>query len=239
MKLTQEQIDEQFKKIEKKVDEYVAYAGPVRLLNWMDNSSHGFKITLGLHSRGELDSFDNTMKRRKRRGGQRYHVILEGDIPIQMEAMFCGRGWAESKGAHIALHIPGIDDQRYFRGMNTEDQEGDCSTWNILLLEVDENEIIINQKKRDKAYSVPVGGPRSKAVAMLLHDSDFGMWLANHSLHKGRCTSWDFNSIDNLVKGCIGIKSKIELDNGNAQAWTLWEAQFHRPFIQWLNRGNR
>jgi hypothetical protein len=97
---------------------------------------------------------------------------------------------------------------------------------------------VINQRKRNMVVPPPPdkGGPRSKAVARMMHDPDFGMWLANVSVHKGRATSWDFNSIDKLVKHCIGIKSKIELDNGADQAWNLWEGQFHRPFIQYMSQ---
>jgi hypothetical protein len=234
MELSQGQLE--------KIDNYLVFDGPVKLLSWMDNSSHGFKVSLGLNSRAALDPFDNTMKRRKRRGGQKYHVIFQGDQPIQMEAMFCGRGWAESKGAHIALHVPDGDDQRWFRGLNTEDQEGDGETWDMFLLEIGDDELLIDQTKRDKAYRAPVGGPRSKAVAMLLQDDDFGLWLDRESIHAAvyspDCTpaTRTFKARDDLVKNRLGIKSKIELDNGNAQAWNLWEAQFHRPFIQWMQR---
>jgi len=232
MELSKEQIN--------KIEEYIAYEGAVILANWIETSAHGFKIQLSLSSRAELDPFDKTMKRSKKRGGQRYQMILQGDQPIQMEALFCGRGWSETKGAHIALHIPDIDDQRFFRGLNTLDQDGDeCFTGNIMLLEVGEDEIVINQKRRDKADPVPVGGPRSKAVAILLQDPDFILWLNTVSLHRNLDHPDYYNTFktrDLMVKNRLGIKSKIELDNGNDQAWNLWEIQFHRPFILWASR---
>ncbi len=231
MDLSQEQVE--------KIEEYIAFEGRVELLHWEETSQWGFKVKLGLASRAALDAFDKTMKRSKKRGGQRYHAIFENVTPKTVEAMFCGRGWAESKGAHIALHIPDSKDQQWFRFHKTDDQEGECQSWNIMLLEVAEDETIINQKKRDKAYSVPVGGPRSKAVAMLLQDADFIVWLDTVSVHNQNDSFRTFDGRDALVKNRIGIKSKIELDNGNDQAWTLWEQQFHRPFIQWMQRGNR
>ena len=234
MELSKEQIN--------KIEEYIAYEGAVILANWIETSAHGFKVQLSLSSRAELDPFDKTMKRSKKRGGQRYQMILQGDQPIQMEALFCGRGWSETKGAHIALHIPDIDDQRFFRGLNTIDQ-GDVESavwWNIMLLEVGEDEIIINQKRRDKADPVPVGGPRSKAVAILLQDPDFALWMDRKSIHADTGETRTVDQRDSVVKNRCGFKSKVELDNGNEQAWQLWERQFHGPFIKWMGRaGNR
>ena len=108
----------------------------------------------------------------------------------------------------------------------------------IMLLELAEDETVINQRKRNMVVPPPPdkGGPRSKAMARMMHDLDFIEWLCNISVHKGRITVATFDSIDKLVKNTIGIKSKVELDNGNPQAWTLWEAQFHRPFIQHMSR---
>lgn len=223
-----------------KIEEYIAFQGLVELLHWEDTSSHGFKVKLSLTARVCLDAFDNTMKRRKRRGGQRYHMILAGSQPIQMEAQFCGRGWAETSGAHIALHIPDIDDQRWFRGLNTRDQ-GDKETtgeiWDIILLEIGDDEIIINQTKRDKAYTAPVGGARSKAVAMMLQDIDFIAWLDHKSLYsQGTDLGRTLAQRDELMKFVCCIDSKIEFDNGNEKAWEVWENQFHRPFIQYMKR---
>ncbi len=162
----------------------------------------------------------------------------------QIEALFCGRGWGEAAGAHIALHVPDIDDQRWVRGFNARDQvekEHHGMTWGILMLEIGEDEIIINQKRREKADPPPVGGPRSQAVARMLQDQDFCMWLEHASLW-GQGKTWRLENNrtlkerDALVKSICGFKSKIELDNGNEQAWNQWERQFHRPFIQWCKR---
>jgi len=251
MELSQAQIE--------KIEEYIAFEGQVELLHWEDTSQWGFKVKLGLTARVCLDWFDNTMKRSKHRGGQRYHCIfydVNGGIDTennvnsspQIEALFCGRGWAESSGAHIALHIPDVDAQRWFRGFNTRDQgekEGRGVEWSVLLLEIGEDEIIINQKRRGKADPPPVGGPRSQAVARMLQDSEFICWMSFHSIY-GKPVKppdgsvelpYSFEEADSFVKNICGFKSKIELDNGNDQAWNLWERQFHRPFIQWCERG--
>ncbi len=226
-----------------RIERFIVFESKVWLNSWIDTSNHGFKITLGLKSRAELDYFDNTMKRSKRRGGQRYHMILTpaiGDIEevMQQEAMFCGRGWNETKGAHLALHFPGLSDQHWWRNQKTRDQEGECSTWNIILMEVGDDEIIIDQTLRDKAEQQPVGGPRSKAVAMLLQDGGFSCWLDLHSLHSKQgidgLVQRTFEQRDALMKAVCGISSKIEFDNNGDAAWEIWENQFHRPFIQYM-----
>ncbi len=231
-----------------RIERYIVFESQVWLNGWIDTSSHGFKVTLGLKSRAELDSFDGTMKRRKRKGGQRYHMILTpltgnlGEI-AQHEAQFCGRGWNETKGAHIAVHIPDLTDQHWWRIQKTRDQEGECSTWNLILMEIGDDEIIIDQTMRDRAeqLELPKGGARSKAVAMLLQDDAFAAWLDLHSIHSIRgidgLVQRTLSQRDALMKVRCGISSKIEFDNNGDAAWQIWENQFHRPFIQYMQRG--
>jgi hypothetical protein len=107
----------------------------------------------------------------------------EGEILRQFEAQFCGRGWSEGKGAHIALHIGELETIAFFRQETTRDQgetETPGSNYDIMMMELDDSEAIINQAKRARAAGVvdpqPKGGPRSKAVAMMLQDPDFQEW---------------------------------------------------------------
>ena len=217
-----------------RIERFIVFEGKVELLHWEDTSQWGFKIRLGLESRADLDPFDKTMKRSKKRGGQRYHCILYGEFNRQFEAQFCGRGWAETAGAHVALHVPDHQDQLWFREAKTRDQgekEVPGRGYDLMLMEIGDDEVLIDQTRREKAEA-PIGGPRSKAVAMLLQDDDFGRWVQDKSL-------WSHRSIydlDALIKEVCGMKSKVELDNGNEAAWEQWNVQFHRPYIQWLQR---
>jgi len=228
-----------------RIERFIVFEGRVELLHWEDTSSHGFKIKLGLESRAELDPFDGTMKRRKKRGGQRYHCILYGEFNRQLETQFCGRGWAETQGAHVALHVPDLTDQQWFRESKTRDQgekEASGRRYDLMLMEIGDDEIIIDQTMRDRAEA-PVGGPRSKAVAMMMQDDEFLEWMTCRSIYgrpdaiigdsTGRYT---FEDVDALVKNICGIKSKVELDNGNEQAWMLWERQFKGPFLRWMQK---
>lgn len=231
-----------------RIERYIVFDGAVRLLHWEDTSSHGFKIRLGLASRADLDSFDGTMKRRKHRGGQRYHCILFSSelagIEPQMEAQFCGRGWAEAAGAHIALHIPGLSDQNWWREQRTDDQEGECSTWNIMLMEIGDDEVIIDQTMRDRAERAELkGGPRSKHVARMLQDHDFNRWVSCASLWRrpgarpdDPAACYTLDDIDALMKKICHIESKVEFDHGNEAAWQIWETQFKAPFIRYCTR---
>lgn len=218
-----------------RIERYIVFDEAVTLQHWEDTSSHGFKIRLGLQERAHLDPFDKTMKRRKHRGGQRYHAILTAaDDLVQMEAMFCGRGWSESSGAHIALHVPHLKDQIWIRQQKTFDQEGECSTWNVILMEIGDDEVIIDQTAQVRAERL-IGGPHSKAVAMLLQDADFIHWLDFKSIHGITDSPRSNNDRDLKVKAVCGIKSKVEFDH-NEETWQRWEAQFHRPFIRYMQR---
>lgn len=236
-------------------EDHIAFEGAVELLSWQDTSNWGFKIRLGLSHRGELDYFDGVMTMRKSRGGQRYHCILmeDGEILHQFEAQFCGRGWSEGKGAHIALHIGELDTITFFRNEVTGDQ-GETETpgtlYEIMMMELGDDEMIVNQAKRARAAGVvdpqPKGGPRSKAVGMMLNDFDFIHWLSYRSLWAvcdGDGVRIEYNpaTADELVKRTLKISSKKELDHGNAElssddVWMRWETQFHRPFLHYLQR---
>lgn len=239
-------------------EQHVAYEGVVDLRKWIDTSAHGFKITLGLSGRDQLDAFDGVMTMRRSRGGQRYHAIIQpysmvhsgeskpdADQQRQQEWQFAGRGWSESAGAHIAVHLGDAEAIAYWRAQRAGDQveaeeRGKC--FYIMLLELDDNEEIVHQQRRERAV-VPrlVGGPRSKAVAMMLQDPDFLTWLSDHSLHRqlidclGDHRQFNAQAADQFMKTVCGIESKREFDHSE-RAWVSWETQFHRPFIQWLQR---
>jgi len=225
-----------------RIERFIVFEEKVYLSGWIDNSSHGFKVTFGLQGRPSLDSFDKTMKRSKKRGGQRYHCIMYNcsgigllDVAPQMEAQFCGRGWSESKGAHLALHFPDLSAQQFWRGQTTNDQEGECFHTDLMLMEIGDDEIIIDQTTLQRVEALK-GGAHSKAVAMLLQDPDFIHWLDNKSLYaQGIDYMRTFDQRDELVKKVCAIKSKVEFDH-DEQAWERWENQFHRPFIQHMQR---
>jgi hypothetical protein len=219
------------------------------LLSWQDTSNWGFKIRLGLMDRGQLDYFEGVMNMRKSRGGQRYHVILsdeDGEILRQFEAQFCGRGWSEGKGAHIALHIGELETISFFRQETTRDQgetETPGSNYDIMMMELDDSEAIINQAKRARAAGVvdpqPKGGPRSKAVAMMLQDEEFLEWLARRSIYKRfNLAVYTPAEADELVKRKLMIESKVQLDTdpNTDELWQRWEINFHRPYLHYLQR---
>lgn len=245
--LTQQQIDQ--------AESHIAYEGTVEFKKWIDTSAHGFKVTLGLESRAELDAFDGVMTMRRKRGGQRYHAIVQPywypdgkNTPgepdpsqqFQEEWQFAGRGWAETQGAHIAIHIGDRSAIAHWRLRTAADQveaEVGGSKYYILLMELDDDETIINQTKRARAIEEPPpkGGARSRQVARLILDPDFAQWLHERSAYKNDAKLQELGD-DAYVKMAIGCQSKIELDHGNERAWELWERQFHGPFIRSMGR---
>lgn len=231
-----------------RAEDHIAYEGTVELLSWQDTSNWGFKIRLGLMDRGQLDYFEGVMNMRKSRGGQRYHCILmdEGEILRQFEAQFCGRGWSEGKGAHIALHIGELETISFFRQETTRDQgetETPGSNYDIMMMELGDDETIVNQAKRARAAGVvdpqPKGGPRSKAVAMMLQDPDFQEWVDRRSIYaQGIEYRRSPLQLDELVKKIVRIESKREFDDSDVgeELWLRWETNFHRPFLHYLQR---
>lgn len=227
-----------------KAEDHIAYEGQVELLHWQDTSGHGFKIQLGLSDRGQLDYFDGVMSMRKSRGGQRYHVITP---ERQFEAQFCGRGWAETKGAHIALHIGELDTIQWLRMQTAKDQlekEESGELWHLIMMELDDDHTIINQARRALVHGVvdpvPKGGPRSKNVAMLLQDRDFAMWFDHRSIYNPGRRDLTFDERDRRVKQILDIDSKVQLDcDDNAdELWHLFTVNIHRPFLAYMQRAS-
>jgi len=240
-----------------RIEDHIAFEGNVELKKWIDTSAHGFKITLSLENRQRLDSFDGVMAMRKSRGGQRYQAIVtpywvnidHGRQPDETQAFvqewqFCGRGWSESGGAHIAVHLGDSDAIQWWRMKKAADQveAGERgSEYLIMLLELDDDETIVNQTKRQVAIAPPPdkGGPRSKHVARMIQDPEFGLWLTRYSLYASHEEPYKYDltaNRDALVKRVCGMVSKVELDNGNETAWQKWDSQFKTPFIKWSQR---
>jgi len=49
---------------------------------------------------------------------------------------------------------------------------------------------------------------------------------------------YTLDDIDALMKEVCKIESKVEFDH-NDGPWAVWVTQFHRPFIQHMQRGKR
>ena len=242
-------------------EEHVAFEGKLGFEKWIDTSAYGFKITLSLEGRHQLDAFDGVMSYRAKRGGHRYMAICQPywqpdgpgtpkkpDDSQQFvdEWQFAGRGWSESKGAHIAVMVADRQAISRWKLRTAGDQVTDDTGprhYYVMLLELDDDETIVNQAKRERVVAPPTpkGGPRSKAVARMLQDPDFANWMDNHSIHSDYLGPHDrtLEQRDGMMKAKCGIKSKIEFDNGNEEAWQAWETQFHRPFIQYMQRRER
>lgn len=236
-------------------EQHVAYDGHVTLRNWIDSSAHGFKLVLDLESRAELDHFDGVMAYRKKRGGQRYMAIIQpywypdgvgkpdASRQFVQEWLFAGRGWSESKGAHIAVLVRAASEIDYWKiNSTTEDQATDddrISRYYVMLLELEDDETIVNQEKRERVIPMEEkkGGPKSKAVAQLLSDRDFVEWLSwsIYSRLDDPDRYEDPANVDQLIKQVCRIESKKQFDL-EPDKWELFENQFHRPFIHHMRR---
>lgn len=242
-------------------EQHIAYEGTVELAKWIDTSAHGFKITLNLEDRAQLDPFDGVMTMRKKRGGQRYQAIIaptvtdidhgthpDWDRSTVQEWQFAGRGWSESAGAHIAMCVADPETIDYWRQQTTLDQseEGAGGRYGIMLLELGDDEQIVNQHKRSRVIppeELP-GGPRSKAAARMIQEPEFGQWLNGFSIYGQHENPYQFDTIearDALVKRVCGIETKKYFDNGPYAdtRWQMFEDQFKRPYLKFLERLSR
>lgn len=242
-------------------EEHIAFEGTVKYMKWQETSAHGFKITLQLESRHELDPFDGVMTIRAKRGGQRYMAICQPywqpdgiGTPQQPDAsqqfvdewQFAGRGWSESGGAHIAVVIMDRAAIARWKLRTAADQITDDSEprrYYVMLLELDDDETIINQEKRRRVIpdEEQPGGARSKHVARLCQDKDFQHWLNIESIYQNPDDDHDFSDpkvCDAVIKRVCGIDSKRYFDVGPYAdvRWKMFEDQFNRPFLRWCKR---
>jgi hypothetical protein len=214
----------------------VAFEGTVSLQRWEDSSSNGPKVRLGLLDRDALAPFEKATKRRGKKSGQRYLLILASSLAELIpdapdECFLIGAQWSHGPGASITLAFESIE---WWKRFSTAD-DGTPEQFHITLVELQCDETPIDQASLDAVEHAnkPKGGPRSKFVAQRNQASDFQAFVGHRTdIPRDRWNLIGQDTCDKWVKQMCGVASKIEFDH-NDEAWTRYENLINRPFLSW------
>ena len=215
---------------------HIAFEGAVQLQRWEDSSTSGPKARFSLHDRDALGPFEKATKRRGKRAGQRYRLIVcnaLGEHLVTTECFLAGAQWAHGPGASITLAFESID---FWRRYSTGDHaEGAGTQFMFTMVELQDDETPVDQVRQEamEKATKPKGGPKSKHVAQRNQSKDFQAFVAYRlGMPRDRWHLCGADSCDKWVKQMTGVTSKIEFDH-NPEAWTRYERLVHAPFMSW------
>lgn len=215
----------------------VAFEGLVTLQRWEDSSSNGPKVRFGLLDRDALAPFEKATKRRGKKSGQRYLLVLadrNGELIAGApdECFLLGAQWSHGPGASIVMAFAEIS---WWKAFSTADGEGAGEAFHITLVELQCDETPIDQTSADAVEHAnkPKGGPRSKHVAQRNQTTDFQAFVGYRTdMPRDRWNLVGADTCDKWVKQMCGVASKVEFDH-NHEAWTRYETLISRPFLSW------
>lgn len=231
--------DDQTVKVVRQGDQmmgYVAFEGMVTLAKWADSSAQGAKAYFNLADREALAPFEKATKRRGKRAGQRYLLIVadgRGDpLPeAPTEAWFAGAQWSHQGGASITLTFDSVD---FWRQFHTEDY-GDGQVFHLTMVELQANDTPLDQAQADRVARAarPKGGPKSKFVAQRNQTTEFQAYIGYRTgMPRERWPLVGADTCDKWVKQQCGVESKALFDH-DPEAWERYEKLISRPFITW------
>lgn len=225
-------------------ERYVAFEGFVRLRRWTESSSSGHKVVFHVGGLEELKPFEKAVRRRGKKSGQRYYLIIATDkgdpVPnTPDECWFAGADWSHQNGGSITLVFASID---FWRLFTTADQGGDGQPFHFTMVEINAQEEPVDQQQQDRTEEGRkklAGGPKSKHAAMRNTEPEFQQFVAfRMGVARDKWHAIGADSCDRWVKQMVGIQSKIELDH-NADAWQRYESLITRPYITWAQSTRR
>lgn len=215
----------------------VAFEGQVRLAKWSDSSSGGPKVTFSLLDRDALMPFEKATKRRGKRSGQRYLLILADSngepMPDAPEDCFLlGAQWTHTAGASVTFTFESVE---YWRRFTSGDQGSDGAQFHLTLVEIQCDETPVDQVSQDTLEKATKrkGGPRSKHVAQRCQALDFRTFVGKRiELPPDRWEMTTADMADKWVKQMCGVASKVDFDY-DPDAWMRYEKLVNRPFLTW------
>jgi hypothetical protein len=210
----------------------------VILQRWEETSTSGAKARFGLPDKDALTPFEKATKRRGKRAGQRYLLIVadrNGEpIPTAPEQCFlAGAQWSHGSGASITLAFQDIGWWKRFSTGDHDDAAGE--RFHFTMVEIQEDETPIDQASQDlvERANKPKGGPKSKFVAQRNQAKDFQEFVGYRmDTPQDRWALIGADTCDKWVKQMCGVASKIEFDH-NPEAWIRYERLISRPFMTW------
>ncbi len=210
----------------------IAYADTVTLEKATWDTPFGmyalFSLSQPLVARETANPFKRFTKRRKGRTGTRFSAVFTssiGTIVYNDEVML--KGWADgTSGWKLALYLNCDDD-----GMHPFMSCDKGAEFGLAMVELDDDNTVIDQVKRDKAEKGPRKQNLSNYAAMLCRTPKFWTWL----ISKGTFAvpeKVDESIVKHWMCGVLEMDSRSELDTDEYLAKAFHE-RIREPYRVW------
>lgn len=212
-------------------EEQVAAFGDVTLHNAESSHVAGLKLTLSLKDEKDYEQFSSVTKRRKGKAGVRYQMSLlhkDEHACRQVEVFFLGWSVSNTSGAKVKFELQSEADFIFFRGMPQ------AFEWQMVLAEIDDDEMVVDQKQREDVETLK-GGPRSQRAGAMCADVEFQRFVHGKLVGAGNGRTGTRATPDecaNFIRQKCGINSRRELDH-NERAWEAFTRWVSKPFAIW------
>lgn len=210
----------------------VAWSGELEFLGATEDDHTGrtvnFRIIRKLDELGEAHPFGTFTRRRRGHAGTRFETVLApvgGGPNIALEAMLLN--WADGpKGATVKFLLnPEQHEEHPFMGCTRRSREAGGTSFMAVLLELDDDNTIVNQGKRQRYEGAQQ--KLSNAAAILLKSPRFHEWANEVYLKQTEV------STDEWLKSLLNIKSKAELDRNTTAAKSF--RNMRALYTEWLH----
>jgi hypothetical protein len=212
----------------------VAYKGDVELEESRWCNAWGMTVKVKLeqrpHELNAANPFKKYSRMRKNRVGTRFQAVFaagEDDISYNDEVML--KGWSDgTTGWKLTLWIHANDD-----GLHPfmDSQKG--TTYGLVMVELDDDNVAINQKKRDRVEAAKDarkhGYRLSSYAAMLCREPQFMQWL-NTGPHDEIFESEE--QVATWMRNLLSIESRADLDHSEAKA-QMFHEEVRKPYSKW------
>lgn len=232
------------------VKDRIAWQGALAFNGASEDDRTGRTVQFFLLREGEdllsAHPFARYTRRRRGHAGTRFHAVFSpvgGGEPIGGEVMLLN--WGDGPGGATVKFLLGADDEDHpFMNCTRRSKDGSADTFMGVLLELDDDDEVINQAKRERYEAAQQ--KLSNVAAMMVKHPHFHAWLnetANFpSLPKvegnpcgpGGEALFTAEFANEWLKETLGISSKSELDGKNKAAQHKF-LKLRAAYNEWLD----
>lgn len=214
----------------------IAFTGELEFAAASEDDRTGRTVRFRLVRRPEdmlaAHPFSKYTRRRRGHAGTRFESVLtevDGDLQVSCEMMLLN--WADGpQGATVVFLLDYALDDHPFMSCTRHTKDAAGTRFMAVLLEVDDDNTIVDQEKRERVES-RYKQTLSNAAAVMTKNPRFHTWL--REVQEDR--EWDAALADAWLKETIGIESKTELDREDGESVRAIAA-FHKlrnAFLDW------
>lgn len=217
------------------VKDWIAWQGALAFNGASEDDRTGRTVQFFLLREGEdllsAHPFARYTRRRRGHAGTRFHAVFSpvgGGDPISDEVMLLN--WGDGPGGATVKFLLNVEDHHPFMTCKRRSKDGSADTFMGVLMELDDDDEVINQVKRERYEAAQQ--KLSNVAAMMVKHPHFHQFLLETVGEQQR--PWDAEFADRYLKDLLVIDSKAELDGKNKEAQHKF-IKLRAAYNEWLD----